>query len=231
MVLIIERSFKHLQKNNLITSCLGGISLAVQKKVKNLCFTTTEPLEHTFGTTRSWRREFAINKFLTYSNKEGIILKNIIEHGFCTSSSTKGYMHGFKGFAEVVTKIKEKMMKKNKIICDDSWAVDIDYESLPIIEQIEGKIMGAIGRINTAVINIMKVFSMEHHSKYYTNANSIGDLCSIYRSSSKSITNIKSNSSHMTQSPTVDTEDIITRLNNLALNFNSGNGPKNTIYR
>ena len=64
-------------------------------------------LEHTFVTTRSWRREFTINEFLTYSNKLDIILKNIIDHGICTSSSPKGYMHGFKGFAEVLSKIKE----------------------------------------------------------------------------------------------------------------------------
>ena len=132
----------------------------------------------------------------------------------------------FKGFAEVVTKIKEKLTKKNNIIADDSGSVDIDYEGLHIVEQIEGKIMGAIGRINPAVINIMKVFSMEHLSKYCTDIHSIGDLCSIYQSSSKGITNIKHNSSHMTQSPTVDTEEIITRLSNLALDFNSGNGAK-----
>ena len=152
---------------------LRGIFLAVQKKVKNLRLTNTKPLEHTFGTARSWRREFTINKFLTYSNKLDIILKNIIEHGICTSSSTKGYMHGFKGFAGVISKIKEKLTKRNKIISDDSWAMDIDYEGLPIIEQIEGKVMGAIGRINPAVLNIMKVFSIEHISQYCTDINSI----------------------------------------------------------
>ena len=89
----------NISKNNLITSCFGGIFLAVQKKVKNLCFTTTQLLENTFGITRSWRHEFTINEFLTYSNKLDIFLKNVIENGICTSSSTKGYMHGFKGFA------------------------------------------------------------------------------------------------------------------------------------
>ena len=64
----------NISKNNLITSCLGGIFLSVQKKVKNLRLTTTEPLEHTFGTARSWRREFTINEFLTYSSKLDIIL-------------------------------------------------------------------------------------------------------------------------------------------------------------
>ena len=118
------------------------------------------------------------------------------------------------------------MTKRNKIITDDSWAVDIDYEGLPIIEQVEGKVMGAIRRINPAVLNIMKVFSMEHVSQYCTNVNSIGDLCNIYRSSSRSNTNEDSNRPNMMQSSTVDTNEIITRLSNLALDFNSGNGTK-----
>ena len=90
--------------------------MAVQKKVKNLCYTTTEPLEHKFGTTKSWRREFSINEFLTYSNKLDTILKNVIENGICTSSSTKGYMHGFKGFADVVSKIKKNLQKRYLIL-------------------------------------------------------------------------------------------------------------------
>ena len=215
-----------ISKNNLITSSLGGMFLAVQKKVKNLRFATTEPLEHTFGTARSWRREFTINEFLTYSNKLDLILKNVIEHGICSSTSSKGYMHGFKGFAEVVSKIKDKLTKRNKIITVDSWAVDIDYEGLPIIEQVEGKVMGAIRRINPAVLNIMKVFSMEHVSQYCTNVNSIGDLCNIYRSSSRSSTNEDSNRPNMMQLSIVDTEEIIKRLSNLALDFNSGNVTK-----
>ena len=67
---------------------------------------------------------------------------------------------------------------------------------------------------------------MEHLSKYCTDVHSICDLCNIYWSSSKGHTNIKSNSLHTTQSPKVDTEEIITRLSNLALDFNSGNGTK-----
>ena len=44
--------------NNLSTACIGEVFLAMQKKVKNLRATTTEPLEHMFGTTRSWKREY-----------------------------------------------------------------------------------------------------------------------------------------------------------------------------
>ena len=76
-----------ISKNNLITSCIGGIFLAVQKRVHNLRLTTTEPLEHTFGTTRSWRREFTINEFLSYSNKIDIILKNVTESGIRMSTA------------------------------------------------------------------------------------------------------------------------------------------------
>ena len=119
---------------------------------------TTEPLEHIFGTIRSWRREFTINEFLTQSNKLEIILKNVIEKGIYTSSSNKGYMHGFKGFTDVVSKIKQKLTKKTSIISDDSWVMDVDCNGLPKIEQIHDKMIAAIGRINTSVLNVMKVF-------------------------------------------------------------------------
>lgn len=82
--------------------------------------TTTEPLEHTFGTARSWRREFTINEFIAYSNKLVIILKNVMEHGISKSSSNKGYMHGFKGFTDVISKIKQKLRKEPSIASDDS---------------------------------------------------------------------------------------------------------------
>ena len=67
-------------------------------------------------------------------------------------------MHGFKGFTDVVSKIKQRLTKKTSIISDDSWAVDVDYNGLPIIEQIHDKIVAAIGRINASVLNVMKVF-------------------------------------------------------------------------
>ena len=80
-----------------------------------------------------------------------VILKNGIENGICTSSSTKGYMHSFKGFADVVSKIKKKMTKKISLISEDNWAVDVDHNGTPIFEQIEEKIVSVIGRINGPV--------------------------------------------------------------------------------
>ena len=99
-------------KNNFVTACLGGIFLASQKKVHNLRLTTTEPIEHAFGTARSCRREFTINKFLIYCNKIDFIMKNVLQHDLKTSTTQKGYMHGFQGFANAVKQINLKLQKK-----------------------------------------------------------------------------------------------------------------------
>ena len=104
----------HQSKHNFVTSYLGGIFLESQRKVRNLRLTTTEPIEHAFGTARSWRREFTINEFLIYSNKIDFIMKNVLEHDIKTSTSQKGYMHGFQGFANVIKQINLKLSKKEK---------------------------------------------------------------------------------------------------------------------
>ena len=83
-------------KNNFITACLGGIFLASQRKVHNLRLTTTESIEHTFGTVRSWRREFTINEFIIYCNKIDFIMKNVLQHDIKTSTSKKDTCMDFK---------------------------------------------------------------------------------------------------------------------------------------
>ena len=213
-----------ISKNNFITSCLGGIFLAVQKRVKNLRLTTTEPLEHTFGTARSWRREFTINEFITYSNKLNIILKNVMDHGIATASSNKGYMHGFKGFTDVISKIKQKLKKESTNVTSDMWAVDVDYNGPPVIDQIQENIIAAIRRINGPMINIMNVFDMKHLSMYCTDVNSIEDICNIYQSSSKPSMELPLKASNLIRKTRMETEEIIQRLSNLALDFNDGNG-------
>ena len=40
-------------------------------------------------------------------------MKNVIEHDIKTSTSQKGYMHGFQGFANVVKQINSKLSKKS----------------------------------------------------------------------------------------------------------------------
>ena len=98
--------------NNFDTACLGGVFLAMQKTVKNLRTTTTEPLERMFGTNCSWKREFIVNEFIIFSNKLELIMKTVIDNDIKTRTSSKGYMAGFSGFVEVVGRMKKKLKKK-----------------------------------------------------------------------------------------------------------------------
>ena len=148
----------------------------------------------------------------------------MIESDIRSCSSTKGYMQGFKGFADVVSKIKDKLMKKSSVCDDNSWAVDVDYSGTPIIEQIQHKILGAIKRINTPILNLMKIFQMDQVSLYCTEISSLDDLCSIYQSSSRHHGNIFDKEHHLKQKQIHDTEEITERLSKLALDFISGNG-------
>ena len=73
--------------------------------------TTTELIEHAFGTARSWHREFTVDEFIIYCNKVDFIMKNVLEYDIKTSTTQKGYMHGFQGFANVVKKNQFKIEK------------------------------------------------------------------------------------------------------------------------
>ena len=214
-----------LSKNNFITSCLGGIFLATQKKVRNLRLTTTEPIEHAFGTARSWRREFTVNEFLIYCNKIDYIMKNVVEHDIRTSTSQKGYMHGFQGFANVVKEMNSKLSKKNVPNVVDSWAVDVDYNStVPIIEQISSKVVKAIKRIQGPILNLMRLFGMNDISSYCSSIDSVNDICSIYQSMSRqhsTISNVDNRTSNRNEQ---NADEMLARLTDIALDFNAGNG-------
>ena len=71
-------------------------------------------------------------------------MKNAIENDIRTGSSSKGYIHGFKGFVDVVSRIKNKLTKKISTKQGDSWAVDAEHSDIPKIEQIQDKIIGTI---------------------------------------------------------------------------------------
>ena len=88
--------------------CVPGIT---QKQVKNL--RATEPVEHTFGTAISWKRESTIRKFNSYHNKLELIVKNVIENDIIISTSNKCFMTSFKGFANVVRNIQTKPSKRH----------------------------------------------------------------------------------------------------------------------
>ena len=215
-------------KHNFVTACIGGIFLASQRKIHNLRLTTTESIEHAFGTARSWRREFSINEFIIYCNKIDFIMKNVLQFDLKTSTTKKGYMHGFQGFANVVKNINQKLSKNNYERELDAWAVDIDYTStIPVIDQINNKVISAIKRIQGPVLNLMRVFGMEDISSYCGSIDKISDICSIYCSTSKikyykmSSTNVISEKDEHVE------EELLQRLSNLALDFNSGNGTNN----
>ena len=80
-------------------------------------------------------------------------MKNVLQYDIKTSTSQKGYMHGFQGFTNVVKNINLKLSKKDPEQEYDSWAVDIDYNSkIPIVEQINNKAIKAIKRIQGPVL-------------------------------------------------------------------------------
>ena len=133
-------------------------------------------------------------------------------------------MHGFKGFADVVSRIKSKLVKKISTNQDDSCAVDVEYNGIPIIEQIQDKIIDAIKQINTPVLNLMKIFDMEQVSLYCTDVSSLDDLYSIYQSSSRNHGVIFGKEHHINQIKKIDTEEITQRLSKLSLDFNNGSG-------
>ena len=206
-------------QHNFTTACLGGIFLSMQKKVKNLRLTTTEPLEHTFGTTRSWKREFTVGEFITYSNKLETIMKNAIENEIYSSTSAKGYMSGFKGFADVINGIKTKLCKtynKNEGV---DVSVDIDY-SKPVSVQIEKNLMEVISRTQKPILRIMVLFGIKEFSPYCGKINSMKDICTIYQSCSRELI-------QETDLPTIqntpskwDDEALVRQMANLAIEFN-----------
>ena len=95
-------------------------------------------------------------------------------------------MHGFQGFANIVKKSNVKL-SKNKFVNElDAWAVDADYNStIPVVEQINNKVISAIKRIQGPVLNMMLLYGIEDISLFCGTIDSVGDICSIYHTMSK----------------------------------------------
>lgn len=175
-----------LSHHNFNTVCIGGVFLCMQKRVRNLRTTTTEPLEHMFGTARSWKREFTINEFIHYSNKLEIIMKNIIQNDIKTTTSSKGYMNGFAGFASAVKNLQEKLKKETFTGEENGLSIDVDYTK-PICTQIEPGLIAVIQRTQKPIIELMKIFGIRKVSRYCEPISSILDICSIYQQSTRDI--------------------------------------------
>ena len=61
----------------LITVCVGGVFLVIQKRGRYLQTKTTESFEHMLGMAHSWKKQFTVNEFIIYSNEPEIILKKL----------------------------------------------------------------------------------------------------------------------------------------------------------
>jgi hypothetical protein len=130
-----------LTKQNFAFSCLGGCLLSLQRGISTLRLCTTESIEHAFGTTRSWRREFTVMEFVLYSEKLETILSNVVRYDIRTTTSSKGYMEGFLGFAKAIQKMSRKTMIST--FCSDQSTIQIDYER-PVSLQLESRLLSII---------------------------------------------------------------------------------------
>jgi len=157
-------------------------------------------------------------------------MKNVLEHDIKTSTSQKGYMHGFQGFANVIKQINLKLSKKEKHDIIDTWAVDVDYVSTtPIVDQINSKVVEAIRRIQTPVLNLMRLYGMEDISSYCGNINSIADICSIYQTVTHRNSVFNNNKKRQNEDKNEKTDQMVQRLTDIALDFNGGSGNNDPI--
>ena len=117
-------------------------------------------------------------------------------------------------------------MKKSKSDHDlNHWAVDVDYNStIPIRDQINNKVIDAIKRIQSPVLNLMRLYGMHEISSYCGNIDSINDICSIYHTASRPQNILLESLKVPDEKLMLDEEEMMKRLTNLALDFNAGNG-------
>ena len=89
-------------------------------------------------------------------------MTNVIKNDIKTDMSTKGYMTGFSGFAEVVRKMKNKLKKEIFIGDDVSVAVDVNYNQ-SIARQIEPGLIGVINRSQEPMLRLMETFNITEY--------------------------------------------------------------------
>ena len=89
-------------------------------------------------------------------------------------------------FANVVKKINLKLSKNKFEIELDLWAVDVDYNlTIPVIEQIDNKVINAIKRIQGPILNLMHLYGIQDISSFCGTIEKVSDICSIYHTMSK----------------------------------------------
>ena len=95
-------------------------------------------------------------------------------------------MHGFQGFANVVKKMNLKLSKNKPERKYNSWAFDVNYNSrIPIVEQIDNKVINAIKRIQGPVLNPVRLYGIHDISSYCGKIDSVSEICSICQSASR----------------------------------------------
>ena len=139
-----------------------------------------------FGTTQSWKREFTVNDFIIFSNELELIMTNAIKNDIKMGTSTKGYMTGFSGFAEVVRKMKSKLKKEIYIGDKVSVTVDIKYNQ-SIAVQMEPGLVGVINRTQEPILYLMEAFGITEHSQYCRLITSIINFYRCYKNSNRGI--------------------------------------------
>ena len=197
--------------NNFSTACIDGVFWQCKKRVKNSRTTTTEPLEHMFGTTHSWKREFIVNDFIIFSNKLELIMNNVMKNDIKTGTLTKGYMTGFSGFVEVVRKMKTKLKKEIFIGDEVSVAVDVNYNQ-SIARQIEPGLIGIINRSQGPMLHLMETFNITENSQYCYPITSILDICKCYIDSNRNANTLLQPINDISYLNLVNEQKVVQRL-------------------
>eukprot|EP00918_Siedleckia_nematoides_P019598 GHVU01041807.1.p1 GENE.GHVU01041807.1~~GHVU01041807.1.p1 ORF type:complete len:777 (+),score=97.28 GHVU01041807.1:224-2332(+) len=168
-------------KRNLVASVLGAAMLCMQRQEVRL--STTEPLEHFFGTMRQHRREFSVKDLIERVGVLETAFKNVTQFNIRSSSSSKGYMAGFDDYAKAVGGMLRKQSNAaNSSSADQSGpveagGVDVDYEgSVPVAKQIEQQFLDVVNGASMEMRRLLKQFGCVGMSPFCDPIADFGDL-------------------------------------------------------
>ena len=175
------KGIHHTTLYNFVVSGMGAICLAIQNDIHNLRLFTSEPAEHFFGNARQFgAREFTVQGFLNFIEKLENVLKGIMM-GLKSTTSSKGYMSGFKGFMDSIKRVTGQRKESQQEQRNDV-GVEIDYNK-PIADQIEPNILMVIQECQHEMMKLLRsmgVVDMTHKgSPLCSRIRSMSDLARI----------------------------------------------------
>ena len=147
-------------------------------------------------------------------------MTNVINNDIKTGTSNKGYMTGFRGFAEVVNKMKSKLKKEIYVSDEVLVAVDINYNK-SVAPQTETGLIGIINRSQEPILRLMDTFGISEHSQYYRPVLSILDICKCYIDSNRKVNTLFPTINDRSHVNFLNEERLIQRLGDIASEFNS----------